>query len=169
MELNIWLDTYDDLYSDFDSRKFSKRLVSEDFIHELKRNAKEVKGAVSVLLLHLPAEVRKPQVEDEILQSLKGYFLRQHMVIKSEVAHIFRKGIAMALVGTLLLIVAAYLHFLNARSFLNSVIQIILEPAGWFLIWNGLDILFYEIRIRRSQLNFFDKIRNCNLQFVSSN
>jgi len=34
-ELSLWLDSYDDIYSDFDARTLLKRRVSEDFIHEL--------------------------------------------------------------------------------------------------------------------------------------
>lgn len=28
-EINLWLDSYDDMYSDFDSRQFEKRIISE--------------------------------------------------------------------------------------------------------------------------------------------
>lgn len=169
MDLSIWLDTYDDLYSDFDSKRFSKRLVSEDFLHELKRNVKEVKGTISLLILHLPAEVRKPVAEREILQSLRSYFENQHAFLKTEVSRLFRKGIVMTFTGVLLLTIAAYVNFLAAKSFPYSVVEVILEPAGWFLIWNGLDTIFYETRIRRSGIGFFGRMLGCRIQFDSSN
>ena len=35
-DISLWLDDYDDLFSDFDSRNYLKRRVSEDFLEELK-------------------------------------------------------------------------------------------------------------------------------------
>ena len=168
MELNIWLDTYDDLYSDFDSRHFSKRLVSEDFIHELKRNAKEIREPISELLLHLPDDVRKPPLEAGIVQSLKQYFQNQHLAIRSEIHHLRRKGLLLTLLGFILMIVAAYVDYINAASFLFSVIRVILEPAGWFLIWNGLETLIYELKTRKVQFLFFEKLNHCNIQFITA-
>ncbi len=42
--LSIWLDIYDDIFSDFDSRPFHERALSDDFIHEAKKMAKEKPG-----------------------------------------------------------------------------------------------------------------------------
>jgi hypothetical protein len=39
-EISLWLDNYDDIYSDFDSRHFLKRRISEDFLHELRLSKK---------------------------------------------------------------------------------------------------------------------------------
>lgn len=168
MELNIRLDTYDDLYSDFDSRHFSKRLVSEDFIHELKRSAKEMRQPVSELLLHLPANVRVPGVEAGIVQSLKKYFHNQYFAMKSEIQHLRRRGWLLTLLGFLLMIAAAYVHYINAASFLFSTIRVILEPAGWFLIWNGLETLIYELKTRKVQFIFFEKLNGCTIQFIET-
>ena len=39
-ELNLWLDSYDDIYSDFDSSHYLKRRISEDFLYELRTEMK---------------------------------------------------------------------------------------------------------------------------------
>jgi hypothetical protein len=36
-EISIWLDSYNDIFSDFDSRPFSERTVSDDFLSEVRK------------------------------------------------------------------------------------------------------------------------------------
>ena len=49
-ELSIWLDSYDDIYSDFDSRQYLKRRVSEDFLYELKNAFRYKKEKINDLV-----------------------------------------------------------------------------------------------------------------------
>ena len=36
-EISFWLDSYDDLFSDFDPRPYAQKGFSEDFLDEAKR------------------------------------------------------------------------------------------------------------------------------------
>lgn len=36
-EISIWLDNYDDIFSDFDPRPYSQRSLSDDFLAEAKK------------------------------------------------------------------------------------------------------------------------------------
>src|ERR1051326_4244593 len=98
-EISIWLDTYDDLYSDFDSRKFSKRMVSEDFIYELKRNSKEMVAAPFKIVLSIPESMRRPELEPEIIDGLKKTFQKQFVFHDNEVKSLVRKGFIMTAIG----------------------------------------------------------------------
>ena len=40
VEINLWLDSYDDIYSYFESRHYLKRRISEDFLHEFRTEMK---------------------------------------------------------------------------------------------------------------------------------
>src|ERR1700677_5264902 len=53
LSMNLGLDEYDDIFSDFDARPYSARMLSEDFLHELKRASlgQEEDGVVLNLLL----------------------------------------------------------------------------------------------------------------------
>ena len=53
-ELELWLDSYDDIYSDFDSRHYLKRRISEDFLHELRTEMKYNEQHASDMVLLLP-------------------------------------------------------------------------------------------------------------------
>ena len=40
-EIPLWLDNYNDLFSDFDPRHYSNRALSQDFLEELKRASRD--------------------------------------------------------------------------------------------------------------------------------
>lgn len=57
-EISLWLDSYDDIYSDFDSHHYLKRRISEDFLHELRVEMKYKEHHGGDLVLLLPQERR---------------------------------------------------------------------------------------------------------------
>jgi len=166
-EVSLWLDTYDDLYSDFDPRPFGKRLVSLDFINELRRNTREFSSGPIQLALYVPDALRKNEWEKEIKASLENYFIRQLSSAEHSLRRIVQQGIIMMLTGIALLLIASFVMFKSYSGFLPTALLVILEPAGWFLLWNGLDNIFYESRDKKRDLNFFTKMQDCEIQFRS--
>ncbi|HYV91646.1 MAG TPA: hypothetical protein VE978_07685 [Chitinophagales bacterium] len=167
-EITIWLDTYNDLYSDFDSRKFSRRLVSEDFLYELRRNAREVTSIHARVILYLPEKQRNSQIETEIIESLKRFFSKHAKQKREENKKLFTRGLLMSSVGLIFLLIAALLFLNYSSEYYFAATQVILEPAGWFLIWNGLDHIFYERKEIKSELRFYEKMKGSHIEFQTT-
>ena len=74
-ELNLWLDSYDDIYSDFDSRDYLKWRISEDFLYELRTEMKYNEHHTGDMVLLLPQQQRDETVGKIIL---KYYGLKTH-------------------------------------------------------------------------------------------
>ena len=73
-ELSIWLDEYDDIFSDFDSRPIDERSLSDDFLAEVRKMVREKpSGAISLKLL-IPADKRKKELETVAIKNLHTYF-----------------------------------------------------------------------------------------------
>ena len=77
LDLSLWLDDYDDIYSDFDSRNYLKRRVSSDFINELRISLKNKNEKINDLVILLPQGKRDTSTEQKITRNLKNYFNRQ--------------------------------------------------------------------------------------------
>ena len=58
-EIAIIIDTWDDIFSDFDPRPFSERMVSSDFIDELRRRHTETRSGNFLITLCAPAALKK--------------------------------------------------------------------------------------------------------------
>ena len=42
-DISIWLETYDDIFSDFDPKAYSERVLSDDFLVEIRKVSYEKK------------------------------------------------------------------------------------------------------------------------------
>jgi len=62
----------------------------------------------------------------------------------------------------------SFISFKGAHSFSVTAVRIILEPAGWILLWLAFDILFYDLREIRKERKFFRELSEMNIHFKSS-
>lgn len=167
-ELSLWLDYYDDIYSDFDSRHYLKRRISEDFLHELHMAKKYKQERVTNLVLLLPKEKRAEDTEQVIVNSLKEFFKSQLQTHNDRYRRKLNTGIILLFSGLLIMIANSYITYRGFHSFLFSVFRIILEPGGWFLLWLAFDRLFYDLRPVKKEKDFFQELAQVNIHFKSS-
>src|SRR3989338_7043716 len=50
---------------------------------------------------------------------------------------------------------ASYLATFGKASFAANFFETLLEPAGWFTAWTGMDQLFYTAHEHKSELDFY--------------
>ena len=62
-EISLWLDTYDDIFSDFDPRPYSQREMSEDFLKEISRRYLEGKHGRFEVHFTIPSSERDLKAE----------------------------------------------------------------------------------------------------------
>src|SRR5438067_625337 len=98
-ELSIWLDNYDDIFSDFDSRPLSDRALSDDFINEARKMAKEKSSGKIELKLLMPEKQRQPEVETVIIKSLHSRFRYYAHTLENEIRQIKKKGYNLTAAG----------------------------------------------------------------------
>jgi len=76
--------------------------------------------------------------------------------------------ISLLIVGFMIMIINSFLSFKGPHSFFFSLIRIILEPGGWFLLWLAFDFLFYDLREIKKEREFFREFAEINVHFKSS-
>lgn len=167
-ELSLWLDYYDDIYSDFDSRHYLKRRISEDFLHELRMSKKYKKERATDLLLLLPQEKRDENSEKIITSSLKDFFTDQFRSHNDKYRRKLNTGILILITGFVVMMINSYVSFKGAHSLPLSIVKIILEPGGWFLLWLGFDFLFYDLWEINRERAFFKEFSEINIHFKAS-
>ncbi len=68
--ISLLVQSYDYLFSDFDPRDYSQKILSEDFIEECKRAVREKEDKIELILLH-PKDKRNVKDEIKIKKRLK--------------------------------------------------------------------------------------------------
>ncbi len=166
-EISLLLDTYDDIFSDFDPRPYSHRALSEDFISESKRASKEKGFGKIDLKLLIPASKRDVSQETMIKKRLKEHFKKHHTSLQKKNNNIMIKGIAFTVVGMFLMLAATTILFIRGEeSFIINFLIVFLEPSGWFLFWEGANIVVFERGKTKPKLNFYKKMARCEISFL---
>lgn len=166
-EVSIWLDTYDDIFSDFDPRNFSERTLSDDFMLEVRKMAKEKLAGTIELKLLMPAQRRHKDTEEVIVKNLHAHFHRHANHLKDEIKKTKMNGLLLCITGFVIMICAVYLAGLPEKVFFINALRVILEPAGWFLVWTGFDHIFYESRKLKPEFHFMNRMAHGDIQFLS--
>jgi len=109
--ISLWIDDYDDIFSDFDPRPFSQRALSEDFLAEAKRAVRDRREDVPELRFLVPAPVRNLAGEATIRKRLREHF-RRHA---DRLGRVYHRS-----VWTSLAIAAAGFGVMTASAFLRG-------------------------------------------------
>jgi hypothetical protein len=167
-ELSLWLDDFDDIYSDFDPRHYLRRRISDDFIHELKVSLKSREKAFSSLLLLIPAKKRNEELEKAVITSLHNYFTQQYYFYEDKYRAVVKRGLSLLIAGILVMSIDFILNIKFEKSIPLSMMRVILEPGSWFLVWAGLDKLYYDRVELKSEKDIFRALDKMKIHFGTS-
>ena len=165
-EIGVVIDTWDDIFSDFDPRPLSERTVSGDFVEELKKRHKETQSGEIVITIYAPSSLKSEESEKIVTNRLKKYF-RHKFLQKKQVVNIIRmRGLIFVIVGICslsFLTLATYYKFLPELTL--QISGIILMPLGWFGIWEGLLKLVDTSPIVLRDEKLFEKLLKATYHF----
>ncbi|MDO8528483.1 MAG: hypothetical protein Q7S06_01160 [Nanoarchaeota archaeon] len=166
-EIPLWLDDYNDLFSDFDPRHYSHRALSQDFLEELKRASRDKKPRRIQLELLVPKEKRNLKEEFVISKRLKEHFMKHFLTLKKEYQKTLKEGVIFLVFGIAFMILTTYFLINRKDNYFLTLISVFLEPGGWFLFWEGLYLMIFESRKKHPDLKFYKKMSRLKTEFRS--
>ena len=165
-EISLILNNYDDIFSDFDPRPFSQRALSEDFLSESKRATREKSSGGIDLKFLIPKEKRNVQTENMIKKRLNDHIKKHFNQLKGEIDSIKKRAYRMIALGIIIMFGAAIVSYLQSRTLIAHLLLVLLEPAGWFIFWTGLDQIFYEAKKKSPDYEFYEKMTRVDIKFM---
>ena len=166
-EVRFAINEYDDIFSDFDPRPLPLKGFSEDFLEEAKR-ACIVKEANMDFIFMMPKAERNLKEEARIENRLKQYFKKHLAMLEKEKKKTIRSGLSFTAIGIVLMLAATYSFFtFRNESLWASFLTILLEPASWFMFWEGLNLAVFEAKKIGPDLDFHRKMANAKIKFTS--
>lgn len=166
-EISLWIDNYDEIFSAFDPRPFSKRALSIDFLSEVKRAWREKSLGVAELKLLVPKDQRKAAHEKVIKKKLKEYFELRFETINCKISRLRKRAFIILFSGFLIQFVASLMPLIFPEGLALNFILVMLEPTGWFVMWYGFDQIFYTAKQEKQKKRFYKKMAECDIKFIS--
>ena len=165
--IGLWLDNYEDVFSDFDPRPFSDRAISDDFLGEAKKMFRENSKGKFELRFLVPEAVRSSREEAIVSSRLKRYFKSLEQEEKKKIAQETRLGLLLSGLGLFFSFIVLLLYRVGLDDLWSDFLLVFLEPGGWFTIWFGLDKLFYDVDDLKKAHLFTHKMAEAIISFGS--
>jgi len=165
-EISLLLDRYEDIFSDFDPRPFINRALSDDFLIEAKKAARDKEETLDLSFM-IPKHKRNFEHEVLIKRRLRDHFKKHALLIEDEIGKIKKTGLLMISSGIFFIFLGAYTNFYLNKSLFTSFLIVLLEPAGWFTFWEGLNLHLFESKKKKPDLEFYHKMTRCEISFHS--
>jgi hypothetical protein len=163
--ITLWLDNYTDIYSDFDSRHYLKRRISEDFLLEIRTEINNSSSTFNNIELLLPSAMRNTETEKIIAEGLNNYFKKQYHIQQNKCSDKFKNGLKLFIIGVIVMLLNTWVSNYFKESFHIIFLRILLEPAGWFLLWAAFDFLFYDYKKLKLESNFYKQMSKTTINF----
>jgi hypothetical protein len=165
-EISICLKSYDDIFSSFDPRPYSERALSDDFLMESRRAARDKNKGIQLKFL-VPGNTRHSAVEARIRKRLRQHFRKHFGEYEQESKKILVRSVFAAGFGFALMTAATFMYDIPDMSFFLKFLRVIIEPAGWFTVWFSLDQIFYSRKEKKGDLDFYGKMSKATISFTS--
>ncbi|MDO8517163.1 MAG: hypothetical protein Q7S33_03480 [Nanoarchaeota archaeon] len=163
--ISLVLDSYQDLFSDFDPRVYSERAISDDFLTEIKRAIKDKPDSSFELRLLISAVKRNLRDEIKIKTRLKEHFQAHFREKEKEMKKMKRQGIFWIIIGAILMGTVTFLRTYTEPNLWMNMAIVITEPAGWFGFWEGLGKIFLDSKEKEPELISYKKMAKAKISF----
>ena len=165
-EISLKISTYEDIFSVFDPRPYSRKALSQDFLEEIKRASADASENVELNII-IPRSKRNMENETAIRMRLHEHFKRHHEIVLKEANALKRKGVIMTFFGVFFIIVSGILRSLGNTAIYIYFLIALFEPAGWFTAWTGLDQIFYGFHDKKKNIEFNKKMMHATINFIN--
>lgn len=159
--VRIAIDTYDDIFSDFDPSPYQTRTLSVDFLKELRRRYSETPRGDFAITFTIPHPLRSERTEALVKKRVKDYFKWRLKDVEKRRAESMQKGALRLLIGiilSLLLLVFPQLDTMPALTLMSVLI--------WYVLWTGFEYIFEAARRLKRKQDFCEKFLKAGYSFV---
>ncbi len=158
----IALDSYDDLFSDFDPSPYERRLLSEDLFKELYRRHNETPKGELMLTFTLPGSMRSDKIETLARKRIREHFRERLRKVERDIREARKNGIVRIVIGVFFeALMLSFLTLSNAAAISSFSV------LSWYLIWSGLERLL-EIPSKLSgEQAFVEKFAKAEYKFMN--
>ncbi len=165
-EISIAIDSWDDIFSDFDPSPLEQRVLSGDFLSELRKRYRETQRGNYIITIYAPLLFKDDNTERIVIKRLKQYFKFRFLSLTRELNHHRAKGGLFIVLGIVALGVMSMVTFYKLLGQLQiELLGIVLIPLGWFGIWEGFSRIIEPAPKLTQELELYSKLVKVMIKF----
>ncbi|WP_303720620.1 hypothetical protein [Malonomonas rubra] len=162
--IDIDLDFYRELYSEWDFSPQHNRDLDEDLLEYLSDCCDEIPNRSSLCIsMSLPQAAYDPQKEERARQGFYNFFRYQVRREKNRSRSYYAKIAKFLFLGTLLLILATSLDHLLSDIKNTEILTEGLIIGAWVSIWEVFSIIFFKLSEHRQRINTYRRLQQAKI------
>ncbi len=166
----IDLDTYRDIYSEWDYSPFNNRELDGSLLNYIMDCSYEIGLKRNMSLdFFVPDNIVADEKEQKSIEGFRRYFNYQIRKIKSEMMTKVRKLFILVLIGTSLLAAGNILDAIIPERLVANIISQGLVIGAWVAVWEIFHTLFFSISDIFKRLKHFERLRRIPITYRIKN
>jgi hypothetical protein len=144
--IEIGLDRYVDIFSEWDPAPFKRRDIDPDLELYLEGSSDEIPFRYPIeLCFTIPAGIQNDEIEADCRKGLQNSFIFKLYFLKKELRQTNARMLQFVLLGFVFLWVATFLEPFNKRVLLSLLTEG-LFIGGWVFLWEAVSLFFFTNR-----------------------
>ncbi len=145
-KIQVAINKYEDIYSDWDPSPFKKRDIEEDFIEYILDSAIDIPMREKfIIVFRVKEDIRNEKKEKQMIKALNNHFI--YLLRKSERAYFMeQKESFRYFITGIILAVLAYSNIFSNVSIWTKVFEEGIIIGTWVFFWEAFYNLFIDSR-----------------------
>ena len=141
--IEIALDSYSDIFNDFDPSPFKRRDLNPDLFNYLEDCSTDIPLKYPIIIqFNIPKGMHLSSQEQRIKDGFKTYYSYLQFTEQNKYKTLFIQSIRNSLVAFLLLLIGLTLEFHS--NIIISALSNVIIIGGWVFIWQAISLMVFE-------------------------
>ncbi|QUH25860.1 hypothetical protein [Serpentinicella alkaliphila] len=167
--IEVSLDSYDDVYDDWDASPFKKRDIEDEFNDFVVNSSQDIPFNHDIkIVLYLPESKKDEQKEATLISAYKNYYAYALDRLDKRKSILYEKTIFYLLFSVFMLSIG-YFFFRGTMTIFSNILHEGIFIGGWVFLWEFFTSIFITRRELHEEYKIFKRLYKANIIFIYIN
>ena len=164
--IEVSLDSYDDVYDDWDASPFKRRDIEDEFNDFILNSSQDIPLHFGIsIVLYLPLSKKDQQKESALQSAYENYYAYAIDRLNKSKSNLYKKITFYFLLSVFLLSVASF-FFKGDNSVFIKVLHEGIFIGGWVFLWEFFTSIFIKSRDLNEEYKLYKRLYQSKIKFV---
>lgn len=167
--IDVSLDSYDDIYDEWDPSPFKKRDIEDEFDDFIRDSSSDIPIKYKLIIeLFLPESERNTMKEKLLLQAYDNFYRFNLRRAKKEKQALRKKAVNYLILALSFLFIGYFYEPLEESIFLK-VFKEGIFIGGWVFLWEVFTVLFITLNTHMKAIKTIERLIHAKIIFIYTN
>lgn len=167
--IDVSLDSYDDVYDEWDPSPFKKRDIEDEFDDFIRDSSSDIPIKYNLMIeLFLPLSEKNMQKEKLLLEAYDNFY-QFHLKRAFKAKQILQKKVLNNLMLAVLFLFLGYFTLPESENILLMVLKEGIFIGGWVFLWEVFTLLFVTLTEQKKDIKTVERLIHAKIVFIYKN